>query len=391
MYIHRTIEKRLKIATEQFPVCLVTGPRQAGKSTLLQYCFKNFLYVSLDDPLLRELANRDPELFLSAHASPLIIDEIQYAPSLLPYIKLRVDANRHVYGQYILTGSQSFQLMKGVSETLAGRIAVFQLFPLSWDEISHIPHHHRSAMDDIQCANQIVSGFYPEFFAVPQMDKNLWLSSYLSTYIERDLRNMKAITDLTRFQTFINLLAARAGQLLNMNELSKEVGVSQPTIKDWITLLEATYIIYILKPFHNNRSKRLIKTPKIYFVDTGILCYLLGIDSSERLFKAAERGHIFENMVIMEFVKRLSYHPERSACYFYRVPSGDEVDFIVERQRHLEAYEIKFAKTVSSESAKTLKKFMQDYSVNRAHLLSLQEKVLPLFESVTALHWSMLN
>ena len=388
MYIHRTIEKRLEAAVGQFPVCLLTGPRQAGKSTLLQHCFKKFHYISLDDPLMRELSNRDPELFLSSYPSPLIIDEIQYAPMLLSYIKIKVDSRRRECGQYILTGSQTFQLMKGVSETLAGRIAIFQLYPLTWEEISHIPHHQKSAFDDIQCANQIISGFYPEFFATPQMDKNLWLSSYLATYIERDLRNIKAITDLTRFQTFIGLLATRAGQLLKMSELAKEVGVSQPTIKDWISLLEATYIIYILKPYHNNLSKRLVKTPKLYFVDTGILCYLLGIDSSERLFKAAERGHIFENMVVMEYVKRLSASSERSECFFYRTASGTEVDLIIERNRIIEAYEIKFAKMISKEGARSLQIFREEHKTKIARLLSLQEQTIPLFEGITATHWN---
>ena len=181
---------------------------------------------------MRELAHKDPELFLSSYPSPLIIDEIQYAPALLSYIKMKVDAKRRDYGQYILTGSQTFQLMKGVSETLAGRIAIFQLYPLSWEEISHIPNHKKSAFNDIACANQIISGFYPEFFAVPLMDKSLWLSSYLATYIERDLRNIKAITDLSRFQTFISLLAGRAGQLLNMNEIAKENRISpSPRLK----------------------------------------------------------------------------------------------------------------------------------------------------------------
>ena len=193
MYIRRTIEKRLRAAIRQFPVCLLTGPRQSGKSTLLQHSFKKFRYVTLDDPLMRELANKDPELFLSSHPSPVIIDEIQYAPSLLSYIKIRVDSQRRKYGQYILTGSQTFQLMNGVSETLAGRVAIFQLYPLSWEEISRVPRHRKSVFNDMACAHQIVTGFYPEFFAVPKMDTNLWLSSYLVTYIERDLRNMKAM------------------------------------------------------------------------------------------------------------------------------------------------------------------------------------------------------
>lgn len=388
MYIERAIQKRLKKAITQFPVCLVTGPRQAGKSTLLQHCFPHFRYITLDDPLMQELANRDPELFLSAYPAPLIIDEIQYAPILLPYIKMKVDADRHTHGQYVLTGSQTFQLMKGVSETLAGRIAIFQLYPLSWEEISTVKGYKEVTKNDFQVATQIITGFYPEFFAVPQMDKNLWLSSYLATYIERDLRNLKAISDLTRFQTFIRLIAVRAGQLLNMNEIAKETGVSQPTIKDWLTLLEATYIIYILRPFHVNTTKRLVKTPKVYFVDTGLLCYLLGIDTPERLFKAGERGHIFENMVIMEYIKRLSILPEKWECYFYRTASGEEVDLIIERHHQLEAYEIKFSKTIPSDGIESLSRFQKEFKAEKAVLLSLQDKKVPFREGVTAMHWS---
>ena len=273
MYFARKMEKSLLEALAQFPVCLITGPRQAGKSTLLQKALKEFNYVTLDDPIMRALANDDPELFLSKNQVPLIIDEIQYAPELLSYLKIRVDAKRSTYGQYVLTGSQTFQLMKGVSESLAGRIAIFNLYPFSWEEVWEVPDHQK--IDEQACAGQILQGFYPEVVTHPALDKNLWFGSYLSTYIERDVRNIKSITDLGRFQTFVGLLAARAGKLLNLSEISKECGITHPTAKDWISILESTYIIYLLKPYHNNLSKRLIKSPKLYFTDTGLLCYLL--------------------------------------------------------------------------------------------------------------------
>lgn len=383
MYIARAIEGLLEEALRQFPVCLVTGPRQAGKSTLLQRSLKNYSYVTLDDPMHRAMANQDPELFLTSFPSPVIIDEIQYAPTLLSYIKIRVDQNRRQKGQYVLTGSQVFQLMKGVSESLAGRVAIFQLYPLSWSEIAKdqkIPFQ--------QCVRQTVQGFYPEFFSVPQLNWNLWYGSYLSTYIERDVRNIKSIPDLGRFQTFLGLLATRAGQLLNLSELAGQCGISQPTAKDWVSILEATYIIHIVRPYYNNLSKRLVKTPKVFFVDTGLLCYLLGIDNADRFSKAAERGHIFENMVIIEAIKRLSHQMQRSQVFFYRTASKVEVDLIIEKGTAIEAYEIKYAKTLHKEFARPLSIFMKEHAVAKASILSLEEKKFLLDEGIWNEHWS---
>ena len=387
MYLPRAKQIPLHKAIKQFPSLLVTGARQAGKSTLLRHAFSEYQYVTLDDPLIRAMANNDPELFLETNPAPLIIDEIQYAPGLLSYLKIRIDQNRRAMGQYILTGSQVFQLMKGVSESLAGRIAIFQLYPLSWKEISSL----KDSKDDLICAAQTVQGFYPEFFAQPNVDWNLWHSSYLSTYLERDVRNLKSIVDLGRFQMFLALLAARSGQLLNISEISKECGISQPTAKDWLSILEATYIIYLLKPFHHNRTKRLVKSPKIYFVDTGLLCYLLGIDSQERLFKAAERGHVFENMVVMEAIKRCSFEGTRFQPFFYRTSSGLEVDLLIEKAGGLEAFEIKFSKTIHKEMAESLNTFVSEHSVKRARLLSLQEKSIALFPEIWAEHWSSVS
>lgn len=389
-YYKRKIEGPLEDARNQFPVVLVTGARQAGKSTLLQHCLKDYAYVTLDDPQKQELAKNDPELFLSHYKAPVIIDEIQYAPGLLPYIKMRVDQNRRSYGQYILTGSQTFQVMEGVSESLAGRVAIFHLFPMSFEEIQEIPKGKTIGMNDSEMMRQLIRGFYPEFFVNPSIDPNQWHSSYLATYIQRDVRNIKAITDLGRFQTFLALLAARAGQLLNLSEVAKECGISHPTAKDWLTILESTYILYILKPFHNNRTKRLVKTPKVYFTDTGLLCYLLGIDTSERLLKVFDRGHIFENMVVMECVKRLSYRKEHAECFFYRTASQVEVDLIVQRKGRLEAYEIKLAKTLSKEMALGLENFMKEHPTDLAAVLSLKEENIPLTPNVSNMHWSQI-
>jgi uncharacterized protein len=235
MYLHRNIQKPLQEALKQFPAVLVTGPRQAGKSTLLQHTLKDFRYISFDDVLIRNLAQSDPELFLKTYEPPIIIDEIQYVPSLLTNIKMHIDANRRLNGQYALTGSQIFSLMKGVSESLAGRIAIFHLYPLSWHEL-----HHVNRFDLNEMAQQMLKGFYPEFQVQPDLNPKFWHSSYLSTYLERDLRAMRNIHDLGQFQRFLVLLAARAGQILNMNEIGKECSITQTTAKDWLTLLQAS-------------------------------------------------------------------------------------------------------------------------------------------------------
>ena len=378
-YIPRRIEQPLSDALKSFPAVLITGPRQAGKSTLLIHLLKGYRYVSFDDPILRKAASDDPELFLTENPAPLIIDEIQYVPELFSYLKQRIDKQRHTYGQYVLTGSQTFQLMKGVSESLAGRIAIFQLYPFCWSEIASENH------SDLK--QRMLQGFYPEFFINSALVPNRWFGSYLNTYIERDLRNLKAISDLSRFQTFIQLLASRSGQLLNLSEVGKECGISQTTAKDWLSILESTYIIYILRPYFNNHTKRLVKTPKVYFVDTGLLCYLLGIDSEEQLQKSPFRGHIFENMVILDFVKMFAYDAMRTNLYFYRTANGVEVDLIVERKGELVAFEIKYSQTPSSDWIQPLKLFMQDHPTKMGALLTLRESPVPLAEGIKALYW----
>ncbi|NGX35123.1 MAG: hypothetical protein K1060chlam1_01493 [Candidatus Anoxychlamydiales bacterium] len=311
----------------------------------------------------------------------MIIDEIQYVPELLSYIKMDVDANRQDYGRYVLTGSQIFQVMQGVTESLAGRIAIFNLYPLSFEEIDI------DIFDDNLVFQSYLKGFYPEFYVNLKLDMSFWFSSYLATYIERDIRNITIVSDLSKFQTFINILATRAGQILNLSNISKECAISQPTCKSWLSILESTYIIYLLKPFHNNRKKRLIKSPKLYFVDTGLLCYLLGIDNTNRLLKASERGAIFENMIIMETIKRLSYRLGRTNCYFYRTQAALEVDLIIEKTKSV-PYEIKFAKTLSKDMASSINIFAKDHDIEKGYVLSLNKDDTHLYRNILATHWS---
>ncbi|NGX48537.1 MAG: hypothetical protein K940chlam5_00124 [Candidatus Anoxychlamydiales bacterium] len=381
MYIKRKLEKLVSMALEQFPVCLITGARQAGKSTMLKNLLKNYRYVSFDDPKARQMAIEDPKLFLLTNPPPVIIDEIQYAPEILSYIKMDVDANRRDYGRYVLTGSQIFQVMQGVTESLAGRVAIFNLYPLSFEEIDI------DVFDDKLVFQSYLKGFYPEFYVNLKLDMSFWFSSYLATYIERDVRNITAVSDLSKFQTFINILATRAGQILNLSNISKECAISQPTCKSWLSILESTYIIYLLRPFHNNRKKRLIKSPKLYFVDTGLLCYLLGIDNTNRLLKASERGAIFENMIIMETIKRLSYQVGKTNCYFYRTGAGVEIDLIVEKTKTI-PYEIKFTKTLSKNMARSINLFSKDHDIEKGYVLSLSGDDIFLYRNVLAMHWS---
>lgn len=389
MYIKRKLEEFLSKALKQFPACLITGPRQAGKSTLLRNFLKSYTYVSLDDPIIASLAKNDPNLFLSTYKAPVIIDEIQYAPELLRYLKILIDQDRHSYGQYVLTGSQVFSLMKGVSESLAGRIAIFELLPLSWEELeSTIPE---TKFNEKLLAKHIIQGFYPEFYRNPGLDGQLWFGSYVSTYVERDVRNIKSITDLSRFQTFISLLAARAGQLLNISEVSKECGITQPTAKSWLSILESTYLIYLLKPFHNNLTKRLVKSQKLYFVDTGLLCYLTGILNEEQFLRSPNRGHIFENMVIMEYRKQYMLKNNRAQFFFFRTSSGVEVDLVILNGSQIDAYEIKFAKTLSKNMSLSLSLFKKEHSCRFTNVLSLHKDEFPLSHDIKAIHWSKIE
>ncbi|MFI5334409.1 MAG: ATP-binding protein [Chlamydiales bacterium] len=382
MYFHRQLEHPLKEALEQFPVVLITGPRQAGKSTLLQHTLKKYNYITFDDILVRNLAESDPVLFLKTYEPPLILDEIQYLPSLLPHLKMHIDAHRKNYGEYVLTGSQIFPLMKGVSESLAGRIAIFQLYPLSWREIPHADPY-----DEMKMIGQMLKGFYPEFQVQPDLNPKFWHSAYLSTYIERDLRSMRNIHDLGQFQRFLVLLAARAGQLLNLNEIGKECGISQTTAKDWLTLLQATSIIYLLEPYARNLTKRVVKTPKLFFVDTGLLCYLLRIESPEQLVHSPFGGHIFENMIVMEKVKEFAERGERAPSYFYRTAAGLEVDLVIDHGDHFDAYEIKFTSSPSSEMTASLAQFKNEFPVKKAALLNMRRERLPFSNGVVAQHW----
>ena len=317
---------------------------------------------------------------------PVIIDEIQYAPELLSYIKMAIDGHRNQAGQFVLTGSQVFPMMQGVSETLAGRIAVFHLYPFHTDELPERQFQNGSLRGS-GLAKQIIRGFYPELIINKNIDGNRWFASYMATYLERDVRNIKKIGDLTKFQTFVSLLSARAGGLLNLSEISRECGVTQPTAKEWLTILQSTYVVYILQPWHRNITKRVVKTPKLYFIDTGLLCYLLGIDSVDRFLRSAERGRIFENFVVMEAVKRISAVERRVNLFFYRTAAGGEIDLLLEVGNDIWACEIKFSKTPDWAMASGLKYGAKDLIYSTGTILTLQDDPVPFSEKIVSMNW----
>ena len=388
-YYKREAEALLNKAAEQFPAVLVTGSRQSGKATLLKHRFPDYSWAGLDDLETRRLANRDPEYFFSRFPPPVVIDEIQYAPDLLSYIKVRIDKKRHLTGQFILTGSQTFQVMKGVSETLAGRIAIFDLFPLTWNETLADRLFPTGVEGDQLLLQNLFRGFYPELHVRPSIDYDLWFQSYVQTYIERDVRDIKAITNLYDFQAFMKLLAPRAGQLLNLSEIAKEVGIAFSTAKEWLSILESTYIVKLLRPYHNNHTKRVVKAPKLYFVDTGLLCYLLAVKSVDILSQSPFLGNIFENMCIMEVVKYHEYTLAREEIFFYRDASKNEVDLVIKSAHELRAYEIKFTKTPKERMLNGLIAFKKEFPQAKLHLASLDEKELG-FRTAQCIHWTKL-
>jgi len=380
-YKPRAIESELKKALRTFPAILVTGSRQAGKTTLLRNLLPDYTYISFDLYSDLEGVKEDPRLFLGQHPPPIILDEIQYAPEILRFIKGQIDEQRHQYGQFALTGSQVFPLMKGASESLAGRVAIFELYPFSWAELEIIPTI-RGTLEGM------VRGFYPEFIATPEISPLRWFDSFLMTYIERDVRNIRSNINIALFQRFLRLLAARAGQLLNLSEIAKELGISQPTAHDWLEILEATYVVYLLKPYYKNVSKRYIKSSKIYFVDTGLLSFLLGLHSADELGRSPFLGHVFENMVIMETVKRLSASSHPRNLYFYRTLKGVEIDLLLESGGEIDAYEIKWTQTPDKSMISSLQSLKEDQQIRKMAILAPIASPVPISRDILAIPWT---
>lgn len=337
MFISREIYTELIESCKTFPVVTITGPRQSGKTTLLKNIFPEKKYLSLEDPDVRQLATSDPRLFLSQSETGLIIDEIQRVPELVSYIQGIVD-NLKIPGYYILSGSQQFELSQSISQSLAGRTAILRLLPFSLHEIQVVSAN--STIDEL-----LYNGFYPRIYNQPQVNPSRYYSSYLETYIERDLRQLINIKDLKQFELFVRLCAGRVGQIFIASNLANEVGVTVPTIQSWLSILEASYIVYMLQPLHANINKRLIKSPKIYFYDVGLAAFLSGINESYQLFTSPLKGPLFENMMVMEMLKYKYNHFQPYRLYFYRDSNYKEVDLILDYFTHMDAIEIKSSQT----------------------------------------------
>lgn len=350
-YIHRSITKAIKEASKYFPVITLTGPRQSGKSTLLRHIFPEMPYVSMENPDLRAQVKLDPKGFLASFSNGLIIDEVQNTPDLLSYIQGMVDENPEL--KFYLTGSSQFSLLKNVTQSLAGRTAIFELLPLSLRELTNLAQN--DSIDTL-----LYDGFYPAIWSGKNIPRLLY-PNYIKTYLERDVRSLLAIKDLDMFQRFIRLCAARIGSIFNASELSNELGVAVNTINSWLSVLQASYIIYMLPPFFTNTRKRLTKSPKIYFTDSGVASYLLDIDSPQTMNRDKMRGHLFENMIIMNFLKDRFNKGINGGLYFYRDSNGNEVDLLVKSGSQYHCYEIKSSSTFHPDFTKGLENFNKNY------------------------------
>ncbi len=346
MQFFRSSASLLMQALADYPVVVVTGARQAGKSTLIRQSLPSWRMVSLEDIDLRRFAQADPRGFLALYPAPLIIDEVQRVPELLSYIQTLVDRTGQM-GQYVLSGSQQFSLPAGVTQSLAGRASLIELHPLRLKEIADGSSKKPSL-------NQLLlQGGYPAVHA-RQLDPTRYYADYVGSYIERDVRSLSAVQDLGNFQRFMRLCAARTGQLLNLNSLANDCGISHPTAQAWMNLLEASYVVWRIAPYHRNFGKRLVKAPKLYFLDTGLCAWLLGITSAEQLASHYARGALFETWVVTEALKWRAVRGDKQPVYFWRDNIGNEIDVLLEQDAGLTLVEVKSGQTFQNEWVRSL-------------------------------------
>jgi len=348
--VKRTLESELILLAEQYPVITIFGPRQSGKTTLAQMTFLKHKYVNLEEPETRKLALTDPRAFFKLNPPPVIIDEIQRVPELCSWIQVMVDEKK-ANGNFILTGSSQLLMRSTISQSLAGRNAILTLFPYSMAEV-------KTVKSNLEKDDLLVRGFFPRIYSENQ-DPVRAYKNYIQTYIERDLRSLANIKNIIAFERFLGLLAGRIGQLINLNSLASDTGVSSTTLNEWLGILEASFIVYRLKPFFENYGKRLVKRSKLYFTDVGLAASLLGIRSAESAARDPLMGSLFENMVIMDAVKQMHNRGEDVSLYFFRDQNGREIDLIIEKDRILTPVEIKASLTWNPGFAKQVEWFQK--------------------------------
>lgn len=336
--IKRQISSKISDMLRVYPLVAVTGPRQSGKTMLLQHLFPEFEYISLENPDTRIYAKEDPNGFLEEFPTKVILDEVQRVPHLFSYLQTHVDLRRKM-GQYILSGSQNFHLMESITQSLAGRVAIMKLLPLDIQELfasNLLPSNWRS---------YVLKGSYPAVYGT-DIDPSVFYHNYLQTYIKRDISLLRNIQNISRFESFILLCASRTGQLLNLNNLANECGIATTTVRSWLSVLETSYIVFLLHPYYENFTKRIVKSPKLYFFDTGLVSHLLGIKSENELMNPSLRGLLFENLVVSEIYKR-NYHQNRLRNFwFWRDSNGHEVDLLEKSATGFDIFEIKSTSTI---------------------------------------------
>lgn len=347
--VRRQLEDSLRALLPKYPILAVTGPRQSGKTTLLKSIFPDYTYVSLENTDARSFAAEDPVGFLEKYDRKVIFDEAQRVPDLFSYLQTAVDKSGEM-GQFILSGSQNFHLMERITQSLAGRVALFRLLPFDLSELktaNWLPDNWQEA---------VIKGFYPAVYD-RDITPAIYYSNYLQTYIDRDVSQLSGVQDLRRFQNFIALCAGRTGQLLNLSNLANECGISQPTAKSWLSILESSYIVFLLQPYFESFNKRIVKTPKLYFYDTGLAAFLLGIRSAEEIANSAISGSLFENFAIAEIHKQNFHRYKLKQYWFWRDSSGHEIDLMSKKGLSFDIFEIKSTKTVLPALFKGLEQF----------------------------------